>query len=124
MKDLETQQAASLARLHEYDLRRAFDHVARKTEVQFTSAQAADDAFALAKEELLKLEVDDDGKVKAKEVKEIIDTLLGERPYLVTGSVQKKQPADTDADKRSTPLQPKTTAEMVDEKRRQLNYTI
>lgn len=96
--ELEKENVTTLARLRKHDLRRSFAAEAGKMDVQFSSPQAVDDAFALAQPLLTDVEVDDDGNVQSKVMKAVVKEVLDGRDYLTGKS--KKAPGNIDAGKR------------------------
>lgn len=95
---LEKERKNLLARLRTHDLRRSFTVQAEKMDVQFSSSQAVDDAFALAQPLLADVEVDEDGNVQSKDMRAVIKEVLDGRDYLI--GTKKKSAPNIDAGKR------------------------
>lgn len=97
LKKLESENNKLLARLRKHDLRRSFTVTAEKMDVQFSSSQAVDDAFALAQPLLAEVEIDEDGNVQSKVMRDVVKEVLDGRDYLTKKS---KTPPNIDAGKR------------------------
>lgn len=119
--DLEKENVAMLARLRKHDLRRSFTATAEKLDVQFSSSQAVDDAFALAQPLLTDVEVDEDGNVQSKLMRAVVKEVLEDRDYL-TGKA-KKSPGNIDAEKRGKESLEAPTDELKEQKATQVDYS-
>ncbi len=119
--DLEKENATTLKRLRTHDLRRSFTVMAGKMDVQFSSPQAVDDAFALAQPLLDDVEVDDDGNVQSKAMKAVVKEVLDGRDYLVGKT--KKGPGDIDAGKRGSESIEASDEEIMKAKTAQVDYS-
>lgn len=118
--DLENENQILLMRLREHDLRRSFTVTAEKMDVQFSSSQAVDDAFALAQPLLAEVEIDEEGNVESRVIKTVIKEVLEGREYL---TAKGSKAPNIDADKRGTESLETPSEEIRKAKAKQQDYS-
>jgi hypothetical protein len=119
-KDLKTANATMSARLRRFALKEAFIAEAVRKEVNWANDQAVSDAFELALPLLSEVELDDEGVVQPKDVRDALTEVLKGRDYLVA---QKKQAPNTNAQNRSSLQREVSEEELIARKRATGQYT-
>jgi hypothetical protein len=119
-KDLMAKNAAMQTRLRRYALKEAFIAEAVRKEVNWATDQAVSDAFELAFSLMSDVELDDEGKVPTKPVRDALEDVLKGRDYLIA---QKKPAPNTNAQNRSSQQREVSDADLIARKRASGQYT-